>query len=123
MRKLIPKPHVFILAVGVVVALFTIASGIAPRVTEWADDTHVTRHDFQNIPDAMYWAFYITAAVMLFVCAWLVAQRVRNYQRGQPDDRRTTLRNLHRRLADFRAGVWMQTLLRDPAAGLMHSLI
>ena len=24
---------------------------------------------------------------------------------------------------DFRAGVWMQTLLRDPAAGLMHSCI
>src|SRR5205823_8691727 len=28
-----------------------------------------------------------------------------------------------KRLADFRAGVYMQTLLRDPAAGLMHSLI
>jgi Fe-S oxidoreductase/nitrate reductase gamma subunit len=122
-RKLIPKPHVFVLAVGVAVALFTIASGVAPRITEWADDTRVTRHDFQNVPDAMYWAFYITAAVMLFVCAWLVAQRVRNYQRGQPDDRRTTRHNLHRRLGDFRAGVWMQTLLRDPAAGLMHSLI
>ena len=24
---------------------------------------------------------------------------------------------------DFRAGVWMQTLLRDPAAGVMHSCI
>ena len=36
---------------------------------------------------------------MLFVCAWLVSLRVRNYQRGKPDDRRTTKRNLHRRLA------------------------
>jgi hypothetical protein len=27
------------------------------------------------------------------------------------------------RLRDFRAGVYMQTLLRDPAAGLMHSMI
>ncbi len=26
-------------------------------------------------------------------------------------------------MRDFRAGVWMQTLLRDPAAGLMHSCI
>ena len=123
MRKLIPKPHVAVLIVGVLVALFTIASGLAPRITEWTEGSHVTRHDFVNIPDPMYWAFYITAAVMLFVCAWLVSQRVRNYQRGQPDDRRTTKRNLHRRLADFRAGVWMQTLLRDPAAGLMHSFI
>jgi Fe-S oxidoreductase/nitrate reductase gamma subunit len=122
-RKLIPKPYVAVLIVGVLVALFTLASGLAPRITEWTEGSHVTRHDFVNIPDPMYWAFYITAAVMLFVCAWLVAQRVRNYQRGQPDDRRTTKRNLHRRLADFRAGVWMQTLLRDPAAGLMHSFI
>ena len=71
----------------------------------------------------MYWAFYVTAAVMLFVCAWLVSQRVRNYERGAPDDRRTTKGNLHRRMRDFRAGVWMQTLLRDPAAGVMHSFI
>src|SRR5204863_3788971 len=28
-----------------------------------------------------------------------------------------------RRARDFRSGVWMQTLLRDSAAGLMHSLI
>ncbi len=123
MRRLIPKPHVFVLVVGALVALFTIASGVAPRITEWTEDSRVTRHDFVNVPDPLYWAFYITAAVMLFVCGWLVSQRVQNYERGQPDDRRTTKRNLHRRLADFRAGVWMQTLLRDPAAGVMHSFI
>ena len=33
------------------------------------------------------------------------------------------MRNAKRRLADFRAGVYMRTLLRDPAAGLMHSMI
>ena len=60
---------------------------------------------------------------MLFVCAWLVSQRVKNYERGAPDDRRTNKRNFHQRMKDFRAGVWMQTLLRDPAAGLMHSCI
>src|SRR5439155_16542494 len=49
--------------------------------------------------------------------------RIRNYERGQPDDRRTTKANAKRRLADFRAGVYMQTLLRDPAAGVMHSCI
>ena len=41
----------------------------------------------------------------------------------QPDRRTTTPKNVKRRLADFRAGVYMQTLLRDPAAGIMHSLI
>ncbi len=112
-----------VLIVGVVATLFTLASGLAPRITEWTEQSAITRHDFVDVPDGMYWAFYMSVAVMLFVCAWLVSLRVRNYERGQPDDRRTTKRNLHRRLADFRAGVWMQTLLRDPAAGLMHSFI
>jgi Fe-S oxidoreductase len=53
----------------------------------------------------------------------IFAARVRNWERGGPDDRSTTRKNIARRLRDFRAGVYMQTLLRDPAAGLMHSLI
>jgi len=61
--------------------------------------------------------------VMLLVTAWLVSLRVRNYERGQADDRRTTKKNAKRRFADFRSGVWMRTLMRDPAAGLMHSCI
>ena len=60
--------------------------------------------------------FYAVAPLALFLCAWLVAQRVQNYERGKPDDRSTTKKNAHRRLRDFRSGVWMQTLLRDPAA-------
>lgn len=118
-----PKPHQLILAIGVVAALGTIASGIIPSVTGWQEESHVHRVVFGNIPTAMKVAFYAVAGTMLFVTAWLVSLRVRNYERGQPDDRRTTKANAHRRLADFRAGVWMQTLLRDPAAGVMHSFI
>jgi len=118
-----PKPHQVVLAVGILAAIGALASGIVPRLTEWEDDSPISRHVFGNIPDPLYWAFYATVAVMLVVTGWLVAQRVRNYERGQPDDRRTTRANAKRRLEDFRAGVWMQTLLRDPAAGLMHSAI
>ena len=53
----------------------------------------------------------------------MFSQRVKNWERGAPDRRATTTKNAKRRLADYRAGVYMQTLLRDPAAGLMHSLI
>ncbi|HEX3089965.1 MAG TPA: (Fe-S)-binding protein, partial [Ilumatobacteraceae bacterium] len=39
------------------------------------------------------------------------------------DRRTTTPKNVKNRLRDFRAGAYMQTLLRDSAAGLMHSMI
>jgi Fe-S oxidoreductase/nitrate reductase gamma subunit len=117
------KPHQLIVVVGVLVALGALASGILPRITEWHDDSPVSREVFGDIPDPVYWLFYGTVAVMLLACAVLISMRVRNYERGGPDDRRTTKKNVHRRLADFRAGVWMRTLLRDPAAGVMHSFI
>ncbi|MGQ0802952.1 MAG: heterodisulfide reductase-related iron-sulfur binding cluster [Actinomycetota bacterium] len=118
-----PKPHQIVIAAGILAAGGALASGIVPRMTEWEDDSPISRHVFGNIPDPIYWAFYATVGVMLVVSGWLVSQRVRNYERGQPDDRRTTRKNAKRRLDDFRSGVWMQTLLRDPAAGLMHSAI
>ena len=118
-----PNPALFVIGVGVLASIGTLASGIVPRITEWEEDSPVSRHVFGNIPDPIYWAFYATVGVMLLVTAWLISLRVRNYQRGQPDDRRTTRANVHRRLRDFRAGVLMRTLLRDPAAGAMHSAI
>ena len=49
---------------------------------------------------------------------------MKNWERGKPaPSRRTTAKNAKRRFADFRAGVYMRTLLRDSAAGLMHSMI
>ena len=44
-------------------------------------------------------------------------------ERGAPDRRATNPRTIGRRLRDFRAGAYMQTLLRDAGAGLMHSMI
>jgi Fe-S oxidoreductase/nitrate reductase gamma subunit len=112
-----------VLVVGGLVAAGAIASGIVPRIVDWHDDSDVAREVFVNVPDGLYWAFYAAVTAMLFMVAWLVSLRVRNYERGGPDDRRTTRANAERRLRDFRAGVWMQTLLRDPAAGVMHSLL
>ena len=104
-------------------ALGTLASYTAPELTGWHDDSPISREVFGGIPEPVVVAFYLTIATMLMVVAWLVSLRVRNYERGQPDDRRLTKQNANRRVRDFRAGVWMQTLLRDPAAGVMHSLI
>lgn len=123
MRRFPFKPHQVVVLVGVLVALGAVASGVAPRITEWHEESPIHREVFVNVPDAVYWAFYVTAPVMLFMVAWLTSLRFRNYERGAPDDRRTNRRNVHRRMRDFRAGVWMQTLLRDPAAGVMHSFL
>jgi Fe-S oxidoreductase/nitrate reductase gamma subunit len=118
-----PRTHQVVFALGIFIAIFAIVSGIVPALTHWHDDSDVAREAFINIPAPLKVAFYASVAVMLVMVAYLASLRVRNYQRGQPDDRRTTRKNAKRRFEDFRAGVWMQTLLRDPAAGVMHSLL
>ncbi len=117
------QPNQVILGVGVAAALGTFAAGVIPRITKWETESAVTRHPFVNIPDGLYWAFYLVVPAALLWAAWQFSLRVKNWERGAPDNRRTTLQNLPRRGADFRAGVYMQTLLRDPAAGLMHSAL
>jgi Fe-S oxidoreductase/nitrate reductase gamma subunit len=123
MRRLKIKPHELVLVIGVLIWIGALASGVAPRITEWHEDSPIAREVFVNIPDPVYWAFYATVPLMLFMVAYLTSLRFRNYERGAPDDRKTTKKNVHRRVRDFRSGVWMQTLLRDPAAGIMHSCI
>ncbi len=123
LRSVLPKPHQLVLGIGVVAALGTLASGIAPEITGWHENSSIAREVFINIPAPLEVAFYLAVATGLFLTAWLTSLRVRNYERGKPDDRRTNKSNVHRRMRDFRRGVWMRTLLRDPAAGVMHSMI
>ncbi len=117
------KPSQLVLGVGIALALFVIASGVVPALTHWHDTSPIQREVFTNVPTAVKVAFYAAVATMLLVVAWLASLRVKNYERGLPDNRRTNRKNLERRLRDFRRGVWMQTLLRDPAAGVMHSFL
>lgn len=117
------KPHQLVFGAGVVAGLVFAFSGIIPALVDWHDESPVTREVFGNIPGWAKAAFYLVVAVAAVAVGWLASNRVRNWERGQPDDRRTTQANLARRMADFRAGVWMRTLLRDPAAGLMHSFL
>jgi len=121
-RKRIKGPALVII-IGLAFATVTALSGIAASVFQQHDDSPVTREVFGGIPDALKITFYILTPVLLIYGAVLFAQRVGNWERGKPDNRATTAKNVKRRMADFRAGVYMQTLLRDPAAGIMHSLI
>ena len=117
------KPHQLVIGIGCFMGLFTLVSGIVPQITDWHDEKSPSREVFGGIPGALQVAFYTVIPVMLVWGAIVFADRVRNWERGAPDRRRTTTKNVKRRLADFRAGVYMRTLLRDSAAGLMHSMI
>jgi Fe-S oxidoreductase len=117
------KPTTVVLTIGIGFALVTVASGIISTAVQWHDDSAVQREVFGNIPSAWKTVFYTVVPIAIVYGAIMFAQRVKNWQRGVPDDRSTTKQNVARRLKDFRAGVYMQTLLRDPAAGVMHSLI
>ncbi len=121
-RKRLKGPQL-VLLIGIAFATVTALSGIAASVFQQHDDSPVTREVFGGIPDALKIVFYVITPVLLVYGAVLFSYRVKNWTRGKPDNRATTAKNVKRRLADFRAGVYMQTLLRDPAAGIMHSLI
>ena len=117
------KPHHLALAIGVAFALVTAVSGIAANTFGFHNDNAVHREVFGNIPGALKLAFYVITPLLILFGAWNFAQRVRNWERGTPDRRATTGNNIHRRVRDYRAGVMMQTLLRDPIAGAMHALL
>ncbi len=117
------RPQHIALGIGVAFAIVTVISGLVPLFVKTHDDSGVQREVFGGIPSFFKLAFYIVIPIAIVYGGVMFSQRVKNWQRGQPDNRGTNAKNAKRRLEDFRAGVYMQTLLRDPAAGVMHSFI
>ena len=79
--------------------VFTLLSGIIPLITEWHDENDSPREVFEGIPGPLQIAFYTVIPVMLVWGAFAFADRVKNWERGGPDRRRTTRKNAGRRLA------------------------
>ena len=118
------KASQLVILLGVAIGAITAISGVASWLFSYElDDDAITREVFGGIPGPLKAAFYIVIPLVLIYGAVLFSQRVRNWERGRPDNRALNARTVKRRARDFRAGVYMKTLLRDPAAGLMHSLI
>ncbi|MSY42450.1 MAG: 4Fe-4S dicluster domain-containing protein, partial [Actinobacteria bacterium] len=117
------RPYQISIALGVGIGTFTLASGIIPQITHWHNDSPTSRKVFEGIPGPIQMAFYTIIPAILIWGSFRFADRIRNWERGAPDRRKTTPKNAKRRLADYRAGVYMRTLLRDGAAGMMHSMI
>jgi Fe-S oxidoreductase/nitrate reductase gamma subunit len=117
------KPYQLSIALGVGIAAFTMISGIIPHLVNWHNDSPIQREVFEGIPGYLQIAFYTIIPALLVWGSLQFADRIRNWERGAPDRRKTTKKNFKQRLADYRAGVYMRTLLRDSAAGLMHSMM
>ncbi|MGI9614448.1 MAG: 4Fe-4S dicluster domain-containing protein, partial [Acidimicrobiales bacterium] len=118
-----PKASGLWLGVGLTIAIVTVLSGVAATTFQFHDDASVQREVFENIPSPLRLAFYTIIPMLLVWGSLQLSYRVKNWERGAPDRRATTPKNLKKRLGDFRAGVYMQTLMREPGAGIMHSLI
>ena len=117
------KPYQLSIALGVGIATFTMVSGVIPHLVHWHHDSPIQREVFEGIPGYLQIAFYTVIPALLVWGSLQFADRIRNWERGAPDRRKTTKKNVKQRLADYRAGVYMRTLLRDSAAGLMHSMM
>ncbi len=120
--KRLKASHVW-LSVGAAMAIVTVLSGIAAAVFNFHDDSEVQRELFENIPGSWKLIFYTVIPLMLLWGSVQMSYRVKNWERGAPDNRSTTSKNFKTRLADFRSGIYMQTLMREPGAGIMHALI
>jgi hypothetical protein len=94
-----------VLVVGLLAAASAIASGIA-RGSPGGGDSRFREVSSRTTP---VWLFY-GVIVMLFAC-WLIAPRAQLQAEAR---RRRTARRTCTDACDFRSGVWMQTLLRDP---------
>lgn len=121
-NKRVKASQLWVLA-GALVAGIIITSGIVTTILHWTDDAEVQREVFGNIPTSIKLVFYSTLPLLILWASVQLSYRVKNWERGAPDDRSTTPKNFKQRMGDFRAGVYMQTLIREPGAGIMHSLI
>ncbi|MEZ5321143.1 MAG: heterodisulfide reductase-related iron-sulfur binding cluster [Microthrixaceae bacterium] len=123
------RPRHLALIIGFGFALLTFVSWVAEKLwaehwqEEYLREQTVTREYFVNIPHAISMAFYFVTIAAIVYGAIVFSNRMRNWQRGAPESRKTTVKNVAERAKRVRAGLYMQTLLRDPAAGIMHSLI
>ena len=116
-------PQQIVLGIGIAFAVITAVSGIAAELNSFESDSEQHRTVFGNIPDVLRLIFYTALPVLMIYGAWMFSLRVKNWRRGGPDNRATTVENAGRRMKDFRSGVYMRTLMREPGAGIMHSMM
>ena len=103
---------------GILLALGTLALGVLGTIPEH-QVFEVGREVFGNIPAALQVVFYVSVAGFLWLMLHLFARRAKGWSLGIPERRSGLWGERVKRLS---GGLMMKTLMRDPRAGLMHSL-
>jgi Fe-S oxidoreductase/nitrate reductase gamma subunit len=106
-------------ALGVLAALGTLALGVLGTIPAHPS-FEIGREVFGNVPDAAVLVFYVGLSAFLWLTFHLFAQRAASWQQGT-GERRTG--HWRERLVRLYEGLSMKTLMRDPRAGVMHSMI
>jgi hypothetical protein len=90
------KPHQLSIAIGCGVGAFTLVSGVIPQFTNWHGDSEISRTVFGGIPGPLQAAFYSIIPMLIVWGSLRFADRIRNWERGTSDRRRTTAKNSKR---------------------------
>jgi Fe-S oxidoreductase/nitrate reductase gamma subunit len=80
----------------------------------------VGREVFGNIPGPLVAVFYVSVTVFVGLFAYLLAVRVRNWDRGAAETRRGLW---GRRLSQLERGLSMRSVMETRDTGLMHAMI
>jgi len=117
------SPSHLALALGVAMGAVVALSGLAAVFVDEHPGHAVGRRVFDNVPGPLQAVFYVLSAASVVAVGVQFSRRIANWQRGGPEARPTSRANLGRRLRRFRQGVLMGTVVKDRAAGVMHSLL
>ena len=118
MRRKFTASEVLV-ALGLMVAGGTLASWFIGQFPGHAE-SEIAREVFVNIPTALKAMFYVAVTGFLFLAFYLFSIRAKNWQRGSADKRTGHWKE---RIETLGAGLRMKTLMRDRAAGVMHSMV
>jgi Fe-S oxidoreductase/nitrate reductase gamma subunit len=113
------RPSVGLAVLAVLAVLGTLLLGWLGTLPD-EPDFAVGRQVFGNIPAAVVTLFYFTVAAFLGVSLYLFAQRARSWERGAWERRTGQWRERSQKLV---GALTMRTVMEDPTAGVMHSLI
>ena len=93
-RRRLKPSHVTMIIAFVLALVVTAGSGIIAAIEGWEDKSPITRAPFVDIPSPLRVVFYTVIPVLFLAGGYLFTLRVQNWERGQPDNRATTTKNV-----------------------------